>query len=115
MDIIKYVDILEFIDIVLTINPLNPKDIEVNLEAVEKGKHVVVDADALKTLNGLLTNKCKEFEARDPKTKTYIKEFVAKMCSEWHRHGLLVIENIPDAEEDPYAAVRKQYEYLNNI
>lgn len=112
MDILKHVDILDLITItVYNPNLLNPREIQVDLKAIEEGKHVVVDEDSLVKLNEILTEKCKEFKnIKDPKIRKYIEEFVGRMCSEWHRHGLLIIEDIPEAPEDPYEKIRKQGE-----
>jgi hypothetical protein len=115
MNILKHVDILSLIEITLiNPNPMRPGQFEVQIDAIEKEKQVVIDSGALRAFNNILYEKCQQFDdARDPKVRTYIQEFVSRMCIEWHRNGLLIIEDIPEADEDPYAAVRKQYDYLN--
>lgn len=111
MEVLKHVDILELI----TINVFRPNiykagDIHVELEALEKGKVVVVDEDELLKLNEALTNKCQEFnDAREPKVAKYIEEFVARMCSDWHRMGLLIIEDAPDTPDDPYKKAKEMH------
>ena len=103
MNIMKQVDVLELMKVnVCRSNVYEPGDIQVELEALEKGKVIVVDEDELKKLNEVLTDKCQSFEARDSKVNKYIEEFVARMCSEWHRMGLLVIEDVKEAPSDPY-------------
>ena len=112
MQIMNHVDILELIKIsVFRPNVYRPGEFQVSLEALEKGKQVVVDENALKSLNEILTQKCKEFDdARDPKVAKYIEEFVAKLCSDWHRIGLLVIDNMSEAPQDPYEKAKKMLE-----
>lgn len=111
MQVMNHVDILELIKInVFRPNVYKAGDIQVELEALEKGKVVVVDEDEIKKLNEALTHKCKEFEdARDPKVANYIKEFVGRMCSDWHRMGLLVLEDAPTTPDDPYKKAKEMF------
>jgi hypothetical protein len=108
--ILKHVDVLDLIKVeVFTPNIYKPGDIQVDLVALEKDKRVVIDDSALKSLNQTLYERCQQFEdARDPKVKEYIKEFVGRMCSEWHRNGLLEIEDIPEGVTDHYEDARRQ-------
>jgi hypothetical protein len=114
MNIMKHVDVLDLIKInVFRPNVYQPGQLEVSLEALEKDKVVVIDEDELKRLNELLTDKCREFEdARDPKVTKYIEEFVARMCSEWHRLGLLEIEEVPEGSKDPYQDAKEMFKHV---
>jgi hypothetical protein len=110
-NIMKHVDILELMRIhVYRPNPFLPGAFQVDLESLDKTKQVVLDERASKKLNEIIVEKCKQFnDARDPRVTSYIEEFVAKMCSEWHRAGLLVLDDIPEASSDPYAEVKKAF------
>lgn len=114
-NILKNVEINELIQIDV-FNPVvwSPGQIEVSLQAVEKGKRVVVDPDAMETLGVVLKERANDkFEsARDPKMKKDMEEFVARMCIEWHKNGMLIIEEIPDAPSDPYEEAKKAVEKL---
>ena len=108
-NILKHVDIADLINInVVVPNITRPDVIQVDITALEEGKHVVIDTDALDTFNCILVEKCQQFDnARDPKVKEYIKEFTHRMCQEWDSAGLIVIEDIPEAVDDPYAHLRR--------
>lgn len=113
-DILKHVEINDLIDIqVFTPNVYKPGDIQVSIEAVEKGKQVIIDVDAARILGEVLKERANNnFEnVRDPKMKKDMEEFVARMCVEWHKNGLLVIENVPDAQE-PYEEAKKAIKNL---
>ena len=114
MSVINHVDILELIKIIVfRPNIYQAGAFQVELEALEKGKRVVVDEDELVKLNEILTHKSQQFDdARDPKITKYIEEFVARMCSEWHRMGLLMLEDIPNAPDDPYQKAKEQLKHV---
>lgn len=109
MDVMKHVDILELVKIdVYRPNIYKPGEIAVKLIPFDKSKQVVVDPDELRQLEEKITEKCQQFDdARDPRVGKYIEEFVGRICSDWHRMGLLLLEDIPDAPEDPYAEAKK--------
>lgn len=115
VEIMNHVDIAELVKVhVYRPNVYKPGILNVSLEPLEEGKRVIIDEDAKKTLDRVLTEKCQEFEdARDPKVAKYIEEFVSRMIIEWHRNGLMIIEDIPDAPDDPYAAARNKFKHLN--
>jgi hypothetical protein len=109
-NILKHVDVSDLINIkIVRPNVKRPDLILVDITAIEKGKRVVIDETALQKFNQIITEKAGQFSARDPKASDYIKEFAHKMCSGWHRSGLLIIEDIPEAIEDHYAEMRKKY------
>lgn len=112
MDIIKHVDILELIRIHVFRGEPSRKDplpYMVEIEPLDKTKKIVFDEKALEVLNRKLTEKAQTFEdGRDPRIKDYIQEFVGRMVSELARNGLVGLEDIGDAPEDPYAHIRKQ-------
>ena len=79
---------------------------EVVVDCLDRTKRVVFDVDALKVVNQKVTEKVQQFkDGRDPKVVEYIKEFVTRMLVELHKNGLVILEDIPEAE-DPYASVR---------
>jgi hypothetical protein len=88
----------------------DPVPYRIFVEAIEKGKRVVFDSDALRVFNHRLTENAQRFDdGRDPRVKTYLEEFASKMISELARNGLIIIEDLPDASDDPYAAVRNMH------
>ena len=115
MQIMNQVDILDLIKIIVyRPEMLKAGAFQVDLESLDKSKRVVLDEDAVKSLNEIITDKCQQFDdARDPKVAKYIEEFVAKMCSGWHRCGLLELEPIPDEPEDHYKRAKQIAGKLN--
>lgn len=110
VNILKNVEINELLRIeVFNTNIYDHGQIEINLEAVEKGKRVIIDEDASKKLGEILRDRANDkFDnTRDPKMKKDMEEFVARMCVEWHKNGLLIIEDIPDAPSDPYEEAKE--------
>jgi hypothetical protein len=111
MDILKNVDILELVRIyVYPGEPTreDPMPYRVEIQSIDPKKKVVFDEKALSVLNHRLTERAQEFDdGRDPRVVDYIKEFVGRMLSELSRNGLVVLDDISDEPEDPYAAVRK--------
>ena len=115
VNILKNVEINELINIdVFNPNIYNTGAFEVNIEAVEKGKRVVIDTASMQKLGHILKERAnKNFESvRDPKMKKDMEEFVARMCIEWHKHGLLIIEDIPEAPSDPYEEAKAMVKKL---
>ena len=105
VNILKNVEINELINIdVFNPNIYSAGQLEISITAVEKGKRVIIDTGATQKLAHILKERANsKFEsARDPKMKKDMEEFIARMCIEWHKHGLLVIEDVPDAPSDPY-------------
>lgn len=106
--IMKHVDILELIRVHVFRVP-NTARFEVEIESIDKNKNVVFDEDALRIMNQKITEKAAQFEARDPRAKHYIEEYVARLTGELHRNGLMELEEVPDEASDPYADLRKRY------
>ena len=111
MNIMDHVDVLDLIRInVIQPNIMDKGAFQIDLVALAPDKRVIVDPDALAVLEARLLEKTQEFKSiKDPRLVRYIKEFTGKMCSAWHRNGLLVLEDIPEASDDPYAAIRSKY------
>ena len=110
MSVLNNVEILDLINIhVYNPNVFVPGEIRVDFQPIEKGKRVVIDSDAVKTLEEILKERANDKfdDARDPKVKKDIEEFVGRMCIEWHKSGLLLIEDVPDAPSDPYEQAKK--------
>ena len=111
MQIMDHVDILDLIEIqVFRPNIYEVGAFEVSIEALDRTKNVVIDEDELKTLGPIITEKCREFkDAREQKVAEYIKEFVGRMCSEWHRVGLLVLDEVKEGHDDPYKTAKDMF------
>jgi hypothetical protein len=107
MNILNHVNIAEMVTITATRAP-NSAKFEVSIVPLSAHQRLVFDEKALATLNEKLTEKAAQFEARDPRAKKYIEEFVARMLPEFQRVGLLEIENIPESE-DPYKEIKEKY------
>lgn len=103
-DILKNVDILSLVDV--QIFQTHPGFFDVSFYCHDKTKQLVFDESALQTLNHKLSEKMAGLNARDPNTRGYIEEFVGRMLVEMHRHGLCAIDDVKDAQEDPYAHLR---------
>lgn len=108
MQVMNKVDILDLVHIHVFRIP-NTARFEVQIEAIEKNKNVIFDEDALKIMNQKITEKAAQFEARDPRAKDYIQEFVGRMTSELYRNGLVALDIVTDEPDDPYADIRKKY------
>jgi hypothetical protein len=104
-DILKKVDILDRIK--LRVVEVAPGHFGVAVEALEKNKNVIFDTDALKILNEQVTHRARSMNSRDPNTRGFIEEFVGRMISEMYRVGLVELEDIKDAPDDPYRDLRK--------
>jgi len=118
MEVMKNVDILDLVEIVVyqgTPTRENPCPLLVHFEPNDKNKNIVFDPQALKTLNENITDRVREMSLslNDPNTIPYIKEFVGRMVSEMHRNGVVVLDDIGEASDDPYASVRKTPTKLN--
>ncbi len=115
VNILKNVEINELIKItVFNPNMYSAGQIAITLDAIEEGKRVVIDPDAAMKLNEILKERANnKFESiKDPKMKKDMEEFVARMCIEWHKNGLLIIEDIPDAPSDPFEEAKKAVQGL---
>lgn len=111
-NILKHVDLLDLITVNIfrgqaTVGDPNPYVISV--VPLDQTKRVVFDADALKALNNKLTEKIHGKNPSDPNTISYMKEFASRMISELYRNGLVLLEDIPDAKDDPYEQARKMF------
>ena len=116
MQILDKVDIKDLIRIHVFMGQPTKEDplpYRVMVEPIQKTKHIIWDESALATFNAIVTEKCQQFDdGRDPRVIDYIKEFTERMMSELHRNGLIVLEDIPEGSDDPYATVKK---YANRI
>lgn len=109
---LKHVDILDLVVVnIFKGKPSlqDPNPIVVAIDPIDPEKRVVFDPDALKVLNNKLTEKIRGSDSTNPNTIQYVKEFAGKMVSALYKNGLVLIEDIPDAAEDPYAAARKMH------
>jgi hypothetical protein len=106
IDVMNHVNISELMNITAFRVGQTGKFV-VDIRCLDPDKKVVIDPKALETMNNKITERAAQFEARDPKAKTYIEEFVSRMLPELHRVGLLEIVDIPDAPADPYAEFKK--------
>ena len=106
-EIMNHIDILDQIQIDVFRIP-NTANFEVEISCLDRTKNVVFDEKALRVMNQKITEKAAQFEARDPRAKTYIEEFVGRLTSELFRNGLAEIEDIPDAV-DPYEDLRRRF------
>lgn len=112
IDILKSVDILDLIKVkVYKSKPTSedPSPVRVVIETIEKTKKVIFDESALDILNKKLSERVATMSYYDPKTLGYIEEFAGRMVSELYRHGLVELEDIPEASGDPYGEVKKHF------
>lgn len=114
MQVMNQVDILDLvkIDVHKTMpTPNDPAPIRVSIEALDKNKNVVFDADALRVFNRRISEEVikRELDIKDPVTFRYIEELVGRMLSELYKNGLVALDDVSDAPEDPYKDVRNQY------
>lgn len=107
---LKNVEVTDLVRIHVLEGMSTPQDrlpYQVIVEPIDDTQRVVFDDGALKVLNDRITDKVQQFEnGRDPRVIKYIEEFVARMISELYRNGLMILEDLPESPEDPYAAVR---------
>ena len=87
----------------------DPFPLIISIDPLEQNKRFVIDTSAQEVLNNKLTEKLKDADPRNPNTISYAKEFIGKMITELHRSGLCLIEDIPEAKDDPYSEVRKLF------
>lgn len=106
VNIMNHVNVSEMLNVIATRIP-NTANFVVDIVCLDKTQRVVIDSSALKTMNEKITEKASQFEARDPKAKKWIEEFVSRMLPELQRVGLMEIEDIPESPEDPYAEFKK--------
>jgi len=101
------VDILDRIHIIVFQHTAGHFD--VTFECREKDKQIVLDSKALATMEQKVMDLCRDKNAADPNTRGYIEEYIGRLLTEYHKLGLAVIEDVPDAPSDPYQALRKKY------
>lgn len=112
VNILTNVDISDLITVnVYKGNPLpgDPCPLTVTVDPIDQTKRVVFDTDALKTMNAKLTEKIRGSDPKNPNTAQYIKEYVTKMVSGFYKNGLLIIEDMPEAPDDPYKEAKAQF------
>lgn len=90
-------------------NPGDNYPFRVEFESLDNTKKVVFDESSLKRMNEILTEKASQFHPTDPRLRGYIEEFVGRLTTELYRNGLVALEEIPDAPDDPYASVKKKF------
>lgn len=108
MQVMNKVDILDLVRIHVFRLPNTPS-FEVEIEPLDKNKNVIFDEDALRVMNEKVSEKAAQFEARDPRAKDYIQEFVGRMTSELYRNGLVSLEVVTDEPDDPYVDMRNKF------
>lgn len=111
-NILKHVDILDLVVVNIFKGKASlhdPNPIVVSVDPIDPAKRVVFDPDALKVLNDKLTEKIRGSDSTNPNTIQYVKEFAGKMISALYKNGLVIIEDMPEAADDPYAAARKMH------
>lgn len=89
--------------------PGDPRPIRIEFQSLQKGKKVIFDENALKTMNNTLTEKAKQFEPEDPRLLSYVEEFAGRLTEILYKNGLVELVEIPDQPEDHYATIRKQF------
>jgi hypothetical protein len=94
---------------VTAIRKPNKADFEVSIISLDPHMKIVFDESALKTMNEKISEKAAQFEARDPRAKTYIEEYVSRMLPELQRVHLLEFQEIKDEPEDPYKFIRESF------
>ena len=114
VNIMNRVDIADLITVkAFTPNAFRLDKIDIDIQPVEPNKKVVIDCDALTRYNQIVTQKAQELCRKGlkdySKLRMFLEEMTLRMCSEWHRNGLLILEELPDGPEDPYAESRKKY------
>jgi len=100
MNIMKKVDILDLINIEISVDAMG--HLHVDFVSLDMAKQVIIDTQAMEVLNKTLTEKVVGKSPKDPNVIGYVKEFVGKMVSELYRNGLILLEDIPEAHDDPY-------------
>ena len=85
-DILKRVNLSSLVEVLILQGA--PGEISVFFEPIDVTKNVVVDEDALASLNEILENKIIGLSVSNPNAYGYIKEFCAKWLDEMSRAGL---------------------------
>jgi len=102
---------VSFLDLVqIRVFQTTPENIQVTFECIEKNKNVVFDEKALKEMNYKINEKVIGMNAKDPKVKEYINEFVAKLAEALYKNGLVEIVEATEAKTDPYGDLRNQFD-----
>lgn len=102
-DIMKHVDILDQIRI--HVMHVGKGFINLQIETIDSSKRVVIDQAAKKTLEEEIIKKVAEQKWSET-TRNYIEEYAARMISSLHKNGLVEIDDLPDAPDDPYKHAR---------
>jgi hypothetical protein len=105
MDIMKQVDIMDLITIEATVDRYG--HLFIDFVSLDQTKRVVMDESVSRKIEDFVTSKTLGKSKGDTKILDYVKEYAGKMASESYKNGLLVLEDIPDEPEDPYAKHRK--------
>lgn len=107
---LKHIDILDLvtIDLYHTGVATMPGHVSVSFTPLEVTKRVIFDESAKKVLEEKILERAANKDLKDPKIANYIKEFAGRMLSELYKNGLVLLEEIPDAPNDPYWQVKQQ-------
>ncbi len=105
MDIMGKIDILDLVSINVTVDRFG--HLFIDIACIEEGKQVVLSEEISRALGEKATEVALGKSKNDENVIGYIKEYTGKMLSEAYKNGLVEIEDIPDAKEDPYKKFRK--------
>lgn len=109
-NILKNVDFLDLVRIHVYPGQPHPTDrhpFRIEFESVDKTKRVVFDESSIRKMNEILTEKASQFHPSDPRVRGYLEEFAGRLASELYRNGLVELDDIPDAPDDPYTQAKK--------
>ena len=106
--IMNHVNISELLTIIANRIP-HTANFEVSIIPLDPHKRLVFDPSALAKMNQMITEKASHFEARDPRVKLYIEEFVSRLLPEFQRTNLISYEDIPEGVTDHYKDIRTKY------
>ncbi len=83
-----------------------PGQWQVQVDPIDPRKQFVIDTDAKNVLEQKVVERCREYDTFDPKVRTYIEEFVARMIEELEKRGMCLLEDAKDPHSDPYNGLR---------
>lgn len=108
VNIMDNVSILDLVKIHI-LQPI-PGHFEVAFTCIDSSKNLVFDEKTLKEMNYQITERTKEMNANDPKTKMYIEEYVAKLTDSLFKNGLVELVDVTDSVNDPYKDLREKWD-----
>lgn len=104
MDIMKHVDILDLVEVVIVVD--NYGSMSIDFLCREPNKRVVIDENAKIKIERDIASKLVGKSKNDENALGYAKEFAGKMLSALYQNGLVELEDIPEAPDDPYKSLR---------